>query len=512
MSITYGSVCSGIESASVAWEPLGMSPLWFAEIEKFPSAVLAHHWPRVPNLGDMTMIADLIKCGMTPAPELLVGGTPCQAFSVAGKRESLDDTRGQLTLEYVRLLNAIDEQRKQPAVCVWENVPGVLNTKDNAFGCFLGELAGSGRELQPPNGKRWGNAGLINGPRRSIAWRVLDAQFFGVAQRRRRVFVVASARDGFDPGQVLFEFDGVRRDSKPSREEGQSATAAARGGSHWDGAEVHPTLNQSHNTGGIAQSNQEIFGQRGSGLVPAFFTAAQREEFKESTVGTCLQACDNGRTLVSLALPYNVPPAIPPSLPVCVQGSMIGRTEKNGPQGAGVNIDHSFTLNTTNRHAVCVHATQDPCTNSGWAFAQNSRNEVRLENGDSQITGALSTGGGKPGQGYLAVCTITGDDVTHTLDTCNSGKGSSEDGTGRGTPVGLFRTPVVRKLTPVECERLQGFPNNHTRIAWRGKPAAECPDGPRYKAIGNSKAVPVVHWVGKRILDHLEALSNTSNN
>jgi len=218
MSITYGSVCSGIESASVAWEPLGMSPLWFAEIEKFPSAVLAHHWPQVPNLGDMTMIADLIKCGMIPAPELLVGGTPCQAFSVAGNRESLDDDRGQLTLEYVRLLNAIDEQREQPAVCVWENVPGVLNTKDNAFGCFLGELAGSGCELQPPNGKRWGNAGLINGPRRPIAWRILDAQFFGVAQRRRRVFVVASARDGFDPGQVLFEFDGVRRDIEPSRE------------------------------------------------------------------------------------------------------------------------------------------------------------------------------------------------------------------------------------------------------------------------------------------------------
>jgi DNA (cytosine-5)-methyltransferase 1 len=213
--ITYGSVCSGIESASVAWEPLGVRPEWFAEIEPFPSAVLAHWWPHVANLGDMTKLADYVRLGIMPSPDVLVGGTPCQAFSVAGNRQSLDDDRGQLSLEYVRLLNAIDDQRKEPAACVWENVPGVLSTTDNAFGCFLGELAGSGCELQPPNGKRWGNAGCVNGPRRAIAWRVLDAQYYGLAQRRKRVFVVASARDGIDPGQVLFEFEGSRRRTPP---------------------------------------------------------------------------------------------------------------------------------------------------------------------------------------------------------------------------------------------------------------------------------------------------------
>ncbi len=374
MSITYGSVCSGIESASVAWEPLGMKAAWFAEIEKFPSAVLAHHWPKVPNLGDMTMIADLIKCGMVPAPELLVGGTPCQAFSVAGNRESLDDDRGQLTLEYVRLLNAIDEQREQPAVCVWENVPGVLNTKDNAFGCFLGELAGSGCELQPPNGKRWGNAGLINGPRRSIAWRILDAQFFGVAQRRRRVFVVASARDGFDPGQVLFEFDGVRGDSKPSREEGQSVTPAAGGG------------------------------------------------FTLSSFGAYKQGCGtlraNGGSETIVARPLNS---------MTMTGRPSDDVKPRMGTGIGKTSDPQNTLSCAHQHAVHY----------------------------------------------------------------------------RG---------VVRKMTPVECERLQGFPDNHTQIPWRGKPAAECPDGPRYKAIGNSKAVPVIRWVGQRILDHLAALGNTSSN
>nr|WP_273968101.1 phage N-6-adenine-methyltransferase [Enterobacter cancerogenus] len=217
----YGSVCSGIEAASKAWEPLGWKPAWFSEIELFPSAVLAHHWPEVANLGDMTKIADAVRAGDVEAPDVLVGGTPCQAFSIAGLREGLSDDRGQLTLSYVELANAIDANRRergeQEAIIVWENVPGVLSSKDNAFGCFLAGLAGESSELQPAGGK-WTHAGCVSGPERFIAWRVLDAQFFGVAQRRRRVFVVASARKGFDPGAVLFELDCVRRDSAPRRE------------------------------------------------------------------------------------------------------------------------------------------------------------------------------------------------------------------------------------------------------------------------------------------------------
>ena len=186
----YGSVCSGIEAASKAWEPLGWKPAWFSEIEPFPSAVLAHHWPEVTNLGDM-------RADEVGAPDVLVGGTPCQAFSIAGLREGLSDDRGQLTLSYVELANAIDDKRRErgedEAIIVWENVPGVLSSKDNAFGCFLAGLAGESSELQPAGGK-WTHAGCVSGPERAIAWRVLDAQFFGVAQRRKRVFVVASAR------------------------------------------------------------------------------------------------------------------------------------------------------------------------------------------------------------------------------------------------------------------------------------------------------------------------------
>ena len=233
--LTYGSVCSGIEAASVAWEPLGWSPAWFAEIEPFPSSVLAHHWPSVPNLGDMTTIADKVRTGAVIAPDVLVGGTPCQAFSVAGLRGGLSDERGALTIHFLRLANEIDAARyvrgDHPAIIVWENVPGVLTSKDNAFGCFLAGLAGESGELQPPGG-RWSDAGCLFGHSRAVAWRILDAQYFGLAQRRRRVFVVASARNGFHPAKVLFEFDGLRRDTPPSREAGQetAGTLASRTG------------------------------------------------------------------------------------------------------------------------------------------------------------------------------------------------------------------------------------------------------------------------------------------
>lgn len=351
MPISYVSVCSGIEAASVAWHHLGWIPRWFAEIEPFPSAVLAHHWPEVSNLGDFTAIRDKVTAGTVEAPDVLVGGTPCQAFSVAGLRQSLDDKRGQLTLEFVRLANAIDSIRslrgQRPVAVVWENVPGALNTPDNAFGCFLAGLVGEDDPLVAPGG-RWSNAGYVRGPARAAAWRILDAQYFGVAQRRRRVFVVASA-GGIRPEQVLFEFDGVRRDSPPSREAGQGF------------ARVAGTLTA--NGGGLTR--------------PA---------------GNCNE------------------------LDFCVP---VGVSE-------GPDLAH--------------------CLRSGASKADKHESTTYVQT-----------------------------------------------------------AMQVRRLTPTECERLQGFPDGHTRIPWRGKPAEECPDGPRYKALGNSMAVPVMRWIGARIARQLEA-------
>lgn len=228
----FGSVCSGIEAASVAWNPLGWEAAWFSEIEPFPCALLAHHYPNVPNLGDMTKIAPRILSGEVEAPDILCGGTPCQSFSLAGLRKSLDDARGNLSLTFCELANAIDTARSlsglAPAIIFWENVPGVLSTKDNAFGCFLAGLARLDVPLEIPGGK-WGGAGYVCTGKRAVAWRTLDAQYFGVPQRRRRVFVVASARDGFDPCQVLFERTSLSGNPQPSRAQGQTAATFAEG-------------------------------------------------------------------------------------------------------------------------------------------------------------------------------------------------------------------------------------------------------------------------------------------
>ena len=229
-NLRFGSVCSGIEAASVAWNPLNWKAAWFSEIEPFPCEVLKHHYPDVPNLGDMTTLPERILSGEVEAPDMLCGGTPCQAFSVAGLRKSLDDSRGNLSLVFCEIANAIDTVRTRlglpQTIIFWENVPGVLNTKDNAFGCFLAGLAQTDIPFEVAN-SRWGGAGFVYQGKRKVAWRTIDAQYFGVPQRRRRVFVVASARDDFDPTKVLFERKGLSGNSESSRTKGETTTSFA---------------------------------------------------------------------------------------------------------------------------------------------------------------------------------------------------------------------------------------------------------------------------------------------
>lgn len=223
MTITFGSVCSGIEAASVAWEPLGWKAAWLAETASAPSRILSHRYPHTPNLGDMTCIDAEVP--LVHEIDVLVGGTPCQAFSIAGLKKSLEDERGNLTIAFCRLAKRIARHGRLKTI-VWENVPGVLNTKDNAFGCFLGLLVGEDVPLVPcvGSGEKWPNAGCVYGPAASVAWRVLDAQYFGLAQRRKRVFVVGCLGGWADPAQILFEFAGVRRDHPPRRQAGEGFT------------------------------------------------------------------------------------------------------------------------------------------------------------------------------------------------------------------------------------------------------------------------------------------------
>ena len=426
----YGSLCSGIEAASVAWEPLGWQPAWFAEIEPFPSAVLAHHWPQVPNYGDMTLLVGKILSGAVEAPDILVGGTPCQAFSVAGLRGSLEDERGNLTLVLIRILDAIDFIRARngqpPCILVWENVPGVLNTKDNAFGCFLGGLAGESLPLEPA-GQKWTNAGAVFGPAREIAWRILDAQYFGVPQRRRRVFAVASA-GSLRPAEILFERQGQAGHPAAGSEAGQNPAAAAHAGSHWDDpTNPHPTLNQSGSGGIIGQSNQEIFSQRGGGLIPVRMRGFG--DYVQDNTASTVKARDHKDATDLIVV--------------------------NGRQHPTVS-DKAHTLD---------------CHHSG------STNVVCI-NGNIINKNPEGTSGGN-GMGAIQ------DGTSYTLTATD--RHAVSDGL------------QVRRLMPVECERLQGFPTGHTQIPWRGKPAADCPDSLRYKAIGNSMAVPVMHWIGERI-------------
>ncbi|HCQ6573068.1 TPA: phage N-6-adenine-methyltransferase [Klebsiella pneumoniae] len=484
----YGSICSGIEAATVAWEPLGWKAAWFSEIEAFPSAVLAERWPEVVNLGDMTKIAAAVRAGDVQAPDVMVGGTPCQAFSIAGLRNGLADARGQLTLSYVELANAIDDKRiehgEEEAIFVWENVPGVLTSHDNAFGCFLAGLAGESCELKPSGGK-WTHSGCVYGPQRTIAWIVKDAQYFGVAQRRKRVFVVASARKGFDPGQVLFESEGVRRDTAPSREPQTAVAALTANGVGTCGADDNQ-----------AQSGHLLaFGggnTRGNIDVAACLTAnGQRIDFEVETFA--VHGTQDPDTNFELAhtLGRNHGQENAVFIPVDDDEGVTERDIRFMRQIHGLPVDPPCIAFSSKDHGADASEDLSPTLRAG--------------NSDKS-----HANGGQP----PAIC------IQHAIigrhdNTGAQGKGWQEDVAftmdSRSSADVVQFGYQVRRLMPVECERLQGFPDNHTQISWRGKEATECPDGPRYRAIGNSMAVPVIRWIGERIAAALPAKKSASD-
>lgn len=413
----YGSVCSGIEAATVAWHPLGWRASWLSEIEPFPCSLLAHHYPAVPNRGDMTKFQDWPD----DAIDLLVGGTPCQSFSIAGLRAGLADPRGNLMLTYLAIA-----AKYRPRWLVWENVPGVLSSNGGRdFGTFLRGL---------------GELGY------GFAYRVLDAQLCrasgyhrAVPQRRRRVFVVGHLGDWRRAAAVLFDGQSMRGDLAPSREARQT---------------VAPTISSRPTGGGGLGTDFDLDG----GLV-----AAEIANVLETTCHDYSRA--DGFNMVAHTL----------------RGEGYDASEDGGGRGTPiVPVAFNITPSNSNRDYNAREAS----------YAQ-----------------AITSQGGVPSA-------RGGDVVTHEVRPINTMVGLRHEALGAGTGLGIGDHGdaaytlskahshavqngwAVRRLTPTECERLQGFPDGYTAIQHRGKPAA---DGPRYKALGNSMAVNVMRVIGERI-------------
>jgi DNA (cytosine-5)-methyltransferase 1 len=427
----YASVCDGIGAAHVAWKPLGWQCSWTSEIEPFPAAVVEHHFG-FPNVGDMTKITEEMLDEYGPV-DLLVGGTPCQSFSVAGLRGGLADPRGNLALRFVQLAAVM-----QPKWIVWENVPGVLSSgKGRDFGTFLGAL---------------GELGY------GFAYRVLDAQWFGVAQRRRRVFVVGYLGDWRRAAAVLFERESVFGNPPTRGATRQGITSSPEGiagnvSSKWAKGTGGPAGDECYNLVAFHPTQDPISSVDGS-------THAMGCGSKG---GCCTQAVAFTKSKRAQSTTDDetwVPGEVSPTMSCFDQGDTRATTV----------VAQGFTYSGYSNQPAWMTGDRTDCLPSSghsdgshqgvgvMAFRENQRGEVAYVDPPH----ALASGGGKPGQGYC----------------------------------GVQQAMAVRRLTPRECERLQGFPDDYTLVEYRKKPAA---DGPRYRALGNSMAVPVMRWIGERI-------------
>lgn len=408
----YLSVCSGIEAATQAWHPLGWQPVAFSEIERFPSAVLAHHYPAVPNWGDMTRYEEWPDADV----DVLCGGTPCQDYSVAGLRLGMAGSRGQLTLTYVEIA-----ARYRPRWLVYENVPGILSSNSGRdFARFLGDI--SGQSIAVPDGG-WSNSGIVSGIPEAygLAYRVLDAQHVrtrrfphAVPQRRRRVWVVAYLGDWRRAAAVLFDRESLSGHPAPRREAGQGFARGVEFGPQGGGfADVNPTLD----------------------------TRAKDGPIRNQLAGAVLCA--------------DVAPTLNAHF-----GEKQGLEDQHINGGAGLFVAHA----------------------------------LRGEGFDASEDG---TGRGTPivPVGFSHI--DHGNDAAHGVSPTMRQNGGY--GKNSGTHLAVATHTAVRRLTPRECERLMGFPDDFTRIPYRGKPADACPDGPRYKALGNSWAVNCAEWICERI-------------
>jgi DNA (cytosine-5)-methyltransferase 1 len=482
--VKYLSVCSGIEAATVAWHPLGWKPVAFSEIERFPSEVLAHHYPQTPNLGDMTKFKEW---NFGSNIDVFVGGTPCQSFSVAGLRKGLDDPRGNLMLTYLAIADKF-----RPRWLVWENVPGVLSSNGGKdFGTFLGGL---------------GELGY------GFAYRVLDAQYFGVAQRRRRVFVVGYLGDWRPAAAVLFERHSLSGNIAPSREKGKKTTSPT-------GASLDVSCIGTLTAG---------FGKMGAPEVDAYTCLPTFVSYgipgnwigrKPENGGNATEPMYDIAPCLTKADQHGVAQPIPLDM-MNIRGrpSDDGRANRIG-RGYGEVGDPMFTITKANHHAVAQPIGFTRCDYGGDAVLNGTPTMRCGSNYSAHLAAAIPNmvaclGGQHPnagigidqsptlteamgaGGGHIPI-TFGFDAYNQTIQGQVNQPLRVSSAPGQVDAVGgIVQGMAVRRLTPVECERLQGFPDNYTDIKTKGKPT---PDGPRYKSLGNSMAVPVMRWIGERI-------------
>ncbi len=510
------TLCSGIGAPELAapWVDWRFA----SEIEAFPRAVLQERFgynvPEDQNQGepllwgDMTEVSpDLLRARGIPLPDLIVAGTPCQAFSVAGLRKGTADARGNLTLKFVEILHAIVDARPTGQLAsVWENVPGILSDKNNAFGCFLGGIVGAVDALvpgaKPKAGKSnqfwkwvkagkvaiedddgnptdefetveahhrcsWPSEGMVSGPRARAAWGVLDAQWFGVAQRRRRLFVVIDFGNCIDPAAVLLEPDSLRGNTPPRRETGQDIAASLTA-----------------STGGCSGKDAPE-----GRVISARMTAIG--EYTDDDTASALKARDykDATDLVAHAL----------------RGEGFDASEDGTGRGtpivpvAGAICRDSFAGGPSGRPEGAAAGHFVPVAFSSKDYGADAMSDLCPTIRAGGHDGSHANAGVPPAVAFDLRGREGGAMPEGPHDTANIRAASG--GSSRSY---IVQSWAVRRLTPTECNRLQGMPDDHTRIEWRGRPANECPDGPQYKGIGNSMAVPVMRWILDRVKVSIE--------